>query len=194
MNAVQPLRGFCCYYFETSEGAYCSFQDERFTGVRADHVLQCTHCDLVWDRKNNPDAPRCIDLADLDECAVKFLADTVKRQHECSGHEWVLHYPDGVWSYEGLNILNNGDTLTIFDKFNASRVVWSGKIRLHPRYIGGAHLRMGAHCYQAEVQPILWEGWFHGNYPAELTFGARTLQQQSQLNKKDKALRDQERD
>lgn len=75
-----------------------------------------------------------------DEEDGSFNDEWTKRSNatslECyeNGHgEWELANPDGVWSYEGLHVLKDGDKLTVYADETKSEVRWSGTIELIPQ-------------------------------------------------------------
>lgn len=155
------IRGVLHLFSETgTEGAYWAFQDVRFTGIPDPDTFCCKKCGRVWDKKRNPQVPK----RELDD--------------ECDhpkDHKWELSNPDGSWLYEGLHVLSNGDLLTVFDKEQHEKVLWSGEILLDPPYIGGAHLGLGVHCYQSGVFHEEWQKWFEGQHPAAITLGPTSL-------------------
>jgi hypothetical protein len=58
-------------------------------------------------------------------------ANEIARQCAEEGHpEWKNMYPDGMWSYEGLHILHDGDQLTVYDN---DQVLFDGVVELPPR-------------------------------------------------------------
>lgn len=79
-------------------------------------------------------------------------------------------HPDGMWSYEGLHILGDGDHLTIFDKQDPARVVWEGvvELRQHPLFTNDA-FGMWIHADQVGVNREIWADYFLENYPAHLS-------------------------
>lgn len=87
------------------------------------------------------------------------------------GHLWQgpeQCYPDGVWSYEGLHVLHNGDRLTIWDTSHVS-VVWRGVIDLRQHELFTEHTHgLWAHADQVGVDRDLWGEWFLSELPADL--------------------------
>ncbi len=66
------------------------------------------------------------------------------------------------FSYDGLHILGSGDELTVYDKYDPSRVVWKGIIQLRPNKIHPG-------CpIQKRVKLKEWVRWFSQDYPAIL--------------------------
>ena len=74
------------------------------------------------------------------------------------------------YDYEGLNILKNGDKLTIFSPDNTGQVIWSGTISLkhYPVFTESA-FGFWIHCDQKGIDREIWAKYFFDNYPAELT-------------------------
>ena len=72
------------------------------------------------------------------------------------------------WSYDGLNILNDGDHLTIYSK-DGIEVVWEGDIKLkeHDLFTEDA-LGLWIHADQEGVDREVWARWFFDRLPAEL--------------------------
>lgn len=188
MSEQEPVtfRGVCNFWFETgTEGAYWSFQDERSMGKRSDHLVKCVYCGLYWDKKRAPDAPPApLDLRKIKKGDRCYLVNSVTRQRACKKHEWVLMYPNGSWSYDGLHILRDGDLLTIFDHDDRSPILWSGTILFDPPYVGGAHLRLSVKCFQSNIDHEQWKTWFTDEYPAALTLGPASLAEWKVLCKK----------
>ncbi len=178
MSVKTVLSGVCHYmHADVSEwGASWTFQDERYMGIRADHYVRCSLCDLDWNKQTQlvPPVPAC------------------SKQQLCT-HNWVLDYPEGRWMPEGSYILNEGDQLTIFSKEDR-KVLWSGKIKYTPKHQHGPHLQAGALCYQAGVDRNKWQEWFYDQYPAELVLGGSSLDQRRKLNERDRTLKEEGRD
>ena len=72
------------------------------------------------------------------------------------------------WSYTGLNILKDGDHLTIYAK-DGSEVVWEGEIKLkeHDLFTEDA-FGLWIHADQEGVDRDVWARWFFDHLPAEL--------------------------
>lgn len=73
------------------------------------------------------------------------------------------------WSYEGLHILKDGDSLTIYSKENAEETVWDGEISLkrHPlftEHVGGLWI----HADQNGIDRETWAGYFSNGHQAKL--------------------------
>ena len=91
---------------------------------------------------------------------------------------WSL-YDDTKEGYEGLNCLDQGDYLTIFDPEDKNKVVWEGNIDLeyernyhpyplNPQYGQQAIGGLWVHGIQRDVEPDTWGKWFYKQYPAEV--------------------------
>jgi hypothetical protein len=125
------------------------------------NTYTCSRCGSVWDKTRNPEEPKPSFLYWDDNTAQGHggyrsydephpemldgspgsLDESWNRQRnsialECykNGHaEWELLYPDGTWSYEGLHVLKDGDTLTVYADETRSEVRWSGTVKLTPQ-------------------------------------------------------------
>jgi len=89
----------------------------------------------------------------------------VARQCAEEGHlGWENMYPDGIWSYEGLHILDDGDELTVWDDSTPPVRIFQGTVKLPPRqdpYAKGAYVAGGgwtAHRRPPEGTEEIW--WF----------------------------------
>jgi hypothetical protein len=98
-----------------------------------------------------------------------------------TGTEGVIWsvYEDGKEGYDGLQCLDEGDYLTIFDPAKPKEVVWEGNIDLeyernyhpfpmNPEYGQQAIMGMWVHGIQRDVEPDDWGTWFFKEYPCEL--------------------------
>lgn len=74
-----------------------------------------------------------------------------------------IHPPPDVWDYAGLWALRDGDHLTIFDRRDQTKIVWSGFISLWTDRRGRIN--------QRDVPRKRWARWFAKEYPAKLTPG-----------------------
>ncbi len=74
-----------------------------------------------------------------------------------------IHPPPDTWDFAGLHVLKDGDRLTIFDKRDKRRIVWSGFISLWQNRRGRSR--------QRGVNHKRWSRWFTKEYPAEFTPG-----------------------
>ena len=79
-----------------------------------------------------------------------------------------IHPPPDVWNFAGLHVLKDGDHLTIFDKRDKRRVVWSGFISLWQNRLGRSR--------QRGVNHKKWARWFRKEYPAKFTPGPAQTQ------------------
>jgi hypothetical protein len=90
---------------------------------------------------------------------------------ECyhSGHEEFEHmYPHGIWSYEGLHYLHDGDHLTIRHP-ETGLTVFDGPVRLVPQElfthsVGG----LWVHSVPEGVDEEAWAAMFFQEWPATL--------------------------
>lgn len=94
------------------------------------------------------------------------------------GTIWSV-YEDGKEGYDGLNCLEYGDFLRIFDPEDTTKVVWEGRIDYdwdinfrsyptNPKYGQQEVLGFWVHGIQKGVEPEKWGTWFFKQYPAEL--------------------------
>jgi hypothetical protein len=98
------------------------------------------------------------------------------RNRECleHGHQgWQPMYPEGVWSYEGLHVLKDGDHLVIRypeDHPQAGHVAWEGDVDLqqHELFTEDAD-GMWIHADQRGEDRDTWSTMFFEEWPAELT-------------------------
>lgn len=77
--------------------------------------------------------------------------------------------PDsGMWAYEGLHLLKNGDRLKIYSKHDTC-VIWEGAIALieYPPFTQEAN-GFWIHADQLGEDREDWAGFFFNQYPAEL--------------------------
>lgn len=74
-----------------------------------------------------------------------------------------------AWSYEGLHILKDGDKLTIFDKEDSKKTLWSGTIQLkhYPQFTEDAS-GWWIHSDQEGLERAQWAIWFFKEFPARL--------------------------
>ncbi len=84
----------------------------------------------------------------------------------CYSHEQGVE--QGLYAFQNvksdrksMQILKNGDRLTILDKRNSRKIIWSGFISLWQDRIGRIN--------QRGVPRKRWVRWFRKKYPAELT-------------------------
>ena len=93
---------------------------------------------------------------------------------------WTVQDAKCPNSYEGLNILENGDYLTIFDKGEESKILWRGRIALESEshretneygYNGQAIWGYWVHGLQRTSDVEEWTKYFFYGYPMELRLG-----------------------
>lgn len=107
------LEGVLHFHSETgSEGGYWVFQDKRFI-IPNTTRFSCVKCHKYWDKGKNPGG--------VHDCIPpQCLPDEHDFQPICKED----------WSYEGLQVLEDGDSLTIYSKEDPTKVVWSGTVHL----------------------------------------------------------------
>lgn len=73
------------------------------------------------------------------------------------------------WLYNGLHILDDGDSLKILSPQNNSEIVWSGIIRLrkYPVFTESV-FNFWIHADQEGIDREVWAEYFFKEYPAEL--------------------------
>jgi len=161
-DPATELRGILHLWSETgTEGGYWAFQDQRYISTNTTR-FSCRKCGAYWDKADRPNGP----VAD-DPGAIR--TNSFGRTFCAPGtHDFDLVCPLD-WSYEGLHVLKDGDELTIYDKADPAKVVWSGTIRLrqHPLFTGSAR-GLWIHADQEGVDREQWAEWFFKEYPATL--------------------------
>lgn len=162
-KAETTMRGVLHFHSETgTEGGHWAFQDERHITANTTR-FSCTKCGAYWDKDHDPVGPTAETHPEGED---NLLGDTY-----CApdAHDFQLVCPES-WSYEGLHVLENGDELTVFDKDEPTKVVWSGKIRLrqHPLFTEHAN-GMWIHADQKGIAREQWAAWFFAQNPATLT-------------------------
>jgi hypothetical protein len=106
---------------------------------------------------------------ELDRTFMYSINATANECHDKGHAEWEFMYPDGISSYEGLHVLNDGDELTVYDKDDPSHVVWQGTINLKHYDLFTEHVSgMWMHADQQGEDRDAWAQLFFENYPAEL--------------------------
>lgn len=78
-------------------------------------------------------------------------------------------WPHERWSYDGLHVLEDGDTLIIYSKEDPAKVIWTGTIKLKLHQLFTEHARgMWIHADQEGIDRETWSKWFFDKYPAKL--------------------------
>ncbi len=88
-------------------------------------------------------------------------------------------YEDGKFGYEGLNCLDYGDYLRIYDSYKKETILWEGNINydweinyrpypMNPKYGQQEVLGYWVHGIQKEVEPETWGKWFFNGLTAQL--------------------------
>lgn len=139
-------KGVLTFHSETgTEGGYWAFQDENFIGLEsADRV--CDDCGRVWmEGRPEPDG----------------------------NHAWKPLFPDGMWSYEGLHILESGDRLTVYDPADPALTVWEGVVELDTQDPYGSQSQdlhgLAIHSVPRGISLEQWGVFFRDEFPAQLT-------------------------
>lgn len=196
---MTTIKGVLVFHSETgTEGGYWAFQDEKFMGIE-NHTRVCTRCGRCWsandkvepkpmftywlhdprpnylDAYHGYDEPQDLPLArdDSETFNIRWTKSNNDLALACyqSGHKgWKPMYPKGMWSYEGLHILRDGDQLIIFDIADTKKVVWEGKISLKEfNFFTEDAQGMWIHADQKDIDRKTWSKWFMNEYPAQLT-------------------------
>jgi hypothetical protein len=73
------------------------------------------------------------------------------------------------WSYDGLNVLHDGDKLTVYDKEDQAKVLWKGIIdmKMLPLFTEEAG-GLWIHTDQNGIDRATWSKWFFDGNPALL--------------------------
>ena len=195
---MTTYKGVLVFHSETgTEGGYWAFQDEKFMGIENNDRL-CTRCGRVWmasqpeepkpsftywvhdprpnymDSYRSFDSPQDLPLArdDSEKFNIAFTNATNATSLACyqNGHAgWKPMFPQGMWSYEGLHVLSDGDSLTIFDIDDPKKVLWEGKIDFKRFDLFTEDAQgMWIHADQKGIDRETWSRWFMKNYPARM--------------------------
>lgn len=146
------IKGVLVFHSETgTEGGYWAMQDEQFMGIK-DRTQRCSACGLHW--------PEGQETEPVWRGKSKVC--------EPGTHTWEAAYPNGIWSYEGLHILRDGDHLRILHP-DDRRLVWEGDIQLnkHPLFTEDAS-GLWIHADQVGVDREDWAQPFFQGWPCEL--------------------------
>lgn len=183
--------GVLHFFSETgTEGGAWAFQDKEFMGLDSPNHFRCTRCSHVWDKDHEKEPPkpsftywkddhyRFSDHYQPDgdlgpgEFDQEFTRQNNEAARQCAedGHAaWEKMYPDGMWSYEGLHVLNDGDELTVQD---GDKVLFQGTVKLPPRqdpYAEGAYVAGGAMTAHRRPPVGTDEDWWFDEKEATLT-------------------------
>ncbi|MEX2145176.1 MAG: hypothetical protein WD712_02255 [Candidatus Spechtbacterales bacterium] len=164
-----PLIGVLHFFSETgSEGGYWAFQDNQFITENTT-IFCCSKCFAYWDKSADSDSPLTVTHAYPLEIVIE-MEEKGTTYEDCppDEHIWEPVSPD-IWSYEGLHVLENDDTLIIYDKQNPDDIVWQGDISLREYDLFTEHaFGMWIHADQRGVDRETWAMWFFEEYPAKL--------------------------
>ena len=152
--------GVCHLFSETgTEGGYWAFQDGRHITENTTRFA-CAKCGSYWDKAQRPDGPYTDELPDKKNMSGEpFCPPGTHDFQLVSKHDW---------SYEGLHVLKDGDRLTIYDKDEPNKVVWSGVIALTQLPFNSHASGWRIHADQQGIDRDTWSKWFFGEYPAKL--------------------------
>lgn len=169
-NSVQvsALSGVLHFFSETgTEGGDWAFQDSRY--IQKDvHRGYCKKCGMILARQEGAIQAKRVTVI-TEEIRKEFLrTGKLPEQADCpdSAHEEEV---GDAWSYEGLHILKDRDSLQIFAPDDPSRVVWQGVISLI-QYDSFVEQVFGywIHADQRGVPRETWAEWFFKGYQAKL--------------------------
>jgi hypothetical protein len=158
------FKGILHFHSETgTEGGFWAFQDEQFMGLHtegSDNALNCAKCGRIKSKDEPDPAP----LPRTPEDSVWFPAECGK-----DNHDWRPMYPEGMWSYEGLHVLHDGDYLTVYSPTDPGKVEWQGTIDLKqfPLFTEDAG-GLWIHAEQRGIDRLEWARMFFQEWPAEL--------------------------
>lgn len=173
MGTNSEIRGTLFLHSETgTEGGYWAIQDE-------DYIAYV-----------NPAYPPFTghDVSNLDETrfgrVVESMHEDGSRLSSARKGDQGLHiveWEDGeqeilptaevrarMWSYNGLRMLQTGDTLTVYEKLDPAIVAWQGLVRLvnHDESLDRQLTHpFRLHHDQEGVDQNLWAHWFLEEYP-----------------------------
>jgi hypothetical protein len=94
------------------------------------------------------------------------------------GVRWSI-YNESIGGYEGLEVLQDGDILTVYSS-DESNVIWEGTVkyeydrlvkpsRYNPEYKQQAIFGMWVNGFQHDLEPAVWARWFFDKLPAKVT-------------------------
>ncbi len=163
----EVLEGILFLHSETgTEGGYWAFQDSRYIQKNVPRGY-CKNCGIYM--KEQSGALRVQRVTVLDEEVIRELKSTgkIKEKPNCANDAHEEEVGES-WSYEGLNILENGDHLTIYHP-DDNREVWSGVINLKQHELFSEDASgMWIHADQIGIARDVWAEYFFKNYPAKL--------------------------
>lgn len=144
----EQMDGVLNVHFETGyEGLPWAFQDARFISENTNRFA-CSVCGAYWDKSDGTGGPIVDDPT--------YVRQTDEHRYCAPGQHVFKLVSKENWSYDGLHILSDGDTLTVYDKKDPSQVVWSGTLSVSRRGIA------------QNVEKTVCAEWFTKGYPARL--------------------------
>ena len=86
-----------------------------------------------------------------------------------TGYSWAF-IERGKTGNDAIHILNDGDTLIIFDRVDPQEIVWHGDVEFdrYPRFEIPIHADIWVQYLQVGVTLELWGSWFSNENPAIL--------------------------
>ena len=150
MGSQKTLEGILHFFSETgTEGGLWALQENKYITPKTTRY-SCVKCHLYWDKNRNKKVP----VYEGDYCSPK-------------DHEFELVCKND-WDYKGLNILEDGDELTIHHP-ETKEEVWHGIIELTHYDPFTQHIHgLWMHADQKGIDRETWAEYFFKEYPAEL--------------------------
>ena len=157
----KELSGVLDVYSEIGNaGGFWAFQNEKFIQKN----VPCGYCKKCDKRLAEQEYDENLKVE------IVLLPEATSHQPKyCKDGEHEMDI-DETWDYEGLEKLENGDMLIIYNPENLKEVVWKGKISLKQFNLFTEHASgYWIHAEQRGVDRETWAKYFFENYPAKLT-------------------------
>jgi hypothetical protein len=125
---------------------------------------------MGYDRPQDlPEAPPKEDKNSLNNVWTHALNEITRKCYE-NGHEgWELLHPNGTWSYEGLHVLENGDSIRVYDKNDPTKLIWEGIVELDKFTVfKDDYEGWWIHNQPKNMKLEEWAKWFLEEWPATL--------------------------
>jgi hypothetical protein len=162
-NEAKPLKGVLFFLDEMGmDVGSWAFQDETFITPNTTY-FSCTKCGLVWDKSKESEEAVLAKRAATGELSGRRRCSPTK-------HTFALTMPFH-WSWDGAHIIKDGDILTIFDKDDSTKKVWSGNIKLkqYESVKCPPNTLTPIISKQKDIKRARWISWFVNKHPAKLT-------------------------
>ena len=142
-----------------TEGGYWAIQDKNFITPASDKASDkvCRHCGRIWSGFEKRPEPKPFytyyseevggytfsevydpegrtwfrgeEPGSINDKWTKASNQMIKDCQD-NGHQWEDYGPHEHWSYEGLNYIQDGDYITVFDGDDESSPIFEGTVRL----------------------------------------------------------------